>query len=145
MAAESPTVFLDANILFSAAYDPDNRAAILLAEAREGRCIGLISPYAVEEARRSLSKKRPETVSSLDRWLRHLRIVPDAAPAQVRDAVARHLVPVEDAPILAAALQAGAEYLVTGDRTHFGHLMDRAVAGLPLRVLSLAKALTLFG
>lgn len=145
MAADPPTVFLDANILFSAAYDADSRAAMLLAAARAGRCVVITSSYAVEEARRSLHKKYPETVGSLNRYLRHLRVVPDAAPAQVRDAVARHLVPVEDAPILAAALQARAEYLVTGDRTHFGHLMDRHIAGLPLRVLSLAKALDLFG
>lgn len=145
MTADSPAVFLDANILFSAAYDPDSRAAILLALAREGRCIGLTSPYAIEEARRNLHKKYPEMAGSLDRHLRHLRVVPDAALARAQDVVTRHLVPVSDAPILAAALQAGADHLVTGDRTHFGHLMDRAIAGLPLRVLSLAKALEWFG
>lgn len=145
MTTDSPTVFLDANILFSAAYDPDSRAAILLASVRDGRCAGLTSPYAVEEAQRSLRKKYPETAGSLDQYLRHLHIVPDAAPAQVREAVARHLVPVEDAPILAAALQAKTEYLVTGDRTHFGHLMDRPVKGLAVQVLSLANALDLFG
>jgi len=105
----------------------------------------MTSTYAGEEARRSLAKKYPEAVVSLDHHLQHVRVVRDAAPAQVREAVARHLVPIEDAPILAAALQAGAKYLVTGDRTHFGHLMDRPVAGLPLRVLSLARALDLFG
>jgi predicted nucleic acid-binding protein len=143
--AESPTVFLDANILFSAAYDPDSRAAALLAAARAGRCAVVTSSYAVEEARRSLEKKRPDAVVSLGQHLQHFRIVPDAAPAHVQDAVTRHLVPVEDAPILAAALRAGAAYLVTGDRTHFGHLMDRPVKGLAVRVVSVANALRLFG
>ncbi|OGX40985.1 MAG: hypothetical protein A3C53_04045 [Omnitrophica WOR_2 bacterium RIFCSPHIGHO2_02_FULL_68_15] len=144
MAADVPTVFLDANILFSAAYDAESRSAVLFAEAHRGRCAVVTSPYAIAEARRSLAKKYPEALASLDRYVRQVRLVRDTAPAQVREATDRHLVPMEDAPILAAALQAGVDYLVTGDRAHFGHLMDRAVPGLPVRVLSLAKALDLF-
>ena len=47
--------------------------------------------------------------------------------------------PPEDAPILAAAVQAKADLLVTGDRSHFGHLFRKTVRGV--RVESLADAL----
>jgi predicted nucleic acid-binding protein len=47
---------------------------------------------------------------------------------------ARRLVTEKDAPVLAAALAARADVLVTGDLKHFGPLMQRA--DLPLRVRS---------
>jgi predicted nucleic acid-binding protein len=47
-------------------------------------------------------------------------------------ASARRFVTEKDAPVLAAALAAQADVLVTGDRKHFGALMDRD--DLPLRV-----------
>lgn len=47
--------------------------------------------------------------------------------------------PPKDAPILAAAVQARADGLVTGDRTHFGPLYGRRFEGV--LVLSPAEAL----
>jgi uncharacterized protein len=47
-------------------------------------------------------------------------------------ASARRLVAEKDAPVLAAALAARADVLVTGDLKHFGALMDRD--DLPPRV-----------
>ncbi len=47
-------VFLDANVLFSAAYG-SSRIGALWDRARFGRCRLLASRYAIEEARRNLS------------------------------------------------------------------------------------------
>jgi hypothetical protein len=47
--------------------------------------------------------------------------------------------PPKDAPILAAAVHAGSDALVTGDRTHFGPLYGRSFKGV--LVLSPAGAL----
>ncbi|HMU50769.1 MAG TPA: hypothetical protein PKA13_13420 [Geminicoccaceae bacterium] len=47
--------------------------------------------------------------------------------------------PEKDAPILAAAVAAAADLLVTGDRRHFGGLFGRTVHGV--RILSLADGL----
>ncbi|GAA6756937.1 hypothetical protein Thermus77420_24140 [Thermus thalpophilus] len=49
--------------------------------------------------------------------------------------------PLEDAPILAAAWSARVGALVTGDRRHFGHLMGKGVG--TVQVLSLREALDL--
>lgn len=114
---------------------------MLIALARRGRGILVTSGYAVEEARRNLDLKAPAALPRFGQVLRHVQLVRDAPPGLVREVTAKHLLPMADAPILAAALQAGVSALITGDRTHFGHLMDRRIPGLPLQALSLAKAL----
>jgi predicted nucleic acid-binding protein len=52
----------------------------------------------------------------------------EATPANITWASAQKL-PSSDAPILAAAVQAGAEMLVTGDQTDFGHLFGKTLRG----------------
>ena len=47
-------------------------------------------------------------------------------------------VPDKDAPILAAALVAKVDILVTGDRVHFGHLSSKFTDGV--RVLRLSDS-----
>ena len=51
------TLFLDANVVFSAAHREESRAQDLVALARGGRCKLLTSAYALEEARRNLELK----------------------------------------------------------------------------------------
>jgi predicted nucleic acid-binding protein len=48
--------------------------------------------------------------------------------------------PLDDAPILAAAVRARADLLVTGDRAHFGALAGRNLRGV--EVASPAEALS---
>lgn len=47
--------------------------------------------------------------------------------------------PLKDAPVLGAAVRSGADYLVTGDARHFGHLFGASVGGV--RILTPAAAL----
>jgi predicted nucleic acid-binding protein len=67
-------VFLDANVLFSAAYR--ERAGLLaLWKIRDARL--LTSGYAAEEARRNL--ETPERKTRLERLLATVEIVPEAS------------------------------------------------------------------
>jgi predicted nucleic acid-binding protein len=68
----------------------------------------------------------------------HLEVVPEAAAVDVAWAAEQGL-PPKDAPILASAVACGADALVTGDRTHFGHLFGRCLRGV--FVLNPAQAL----
>jgi len=52
-------VFLDANILFSAAWKDDADAALLFELAEAGYCQLTTSRLAVEEASRNIAAKRP--------------------------------------------------------------------------------------
>jgi len=131
-------LFLDANVLFTAAHNPGGRAAALFALARQGACTLLSSPHAVEEARRNLKLKYPARAEALNGLLAHANIEPEAPSSLVTWALG-HGLPLKDAPILAAAVQARSDVLVTGDRTHFGPLYGRSFEGV--LVLSPAEAL----
>ncbi len=122
-------LFLDANVLFSAAHNPDGRAAALFALARAGRCTLVTSPHALTEARRNLQLKYPDRLPDLASLEPVITVGLEATPegaAWARDAG----LPPDDAPILAAAVQARADLLATGDRTHFGHLFEKPVRGV---------------
>jgi len=131
-------LFLDANVLFSAARNPEGRAAAMLALAERGLCELLTSPHAVEEARRNLNLKHPDRAARLDQMLRAVVIGREASPQGVAWALAQVL-PPKDAPILAAAVDAQADLLVTGDLTHFGHLYGKTIRGV--KVVTPATAL----
>lgn len=115
-------VFLDANVLFSAAYRPD--AGIL--QLWKLPAVELISSsYAVEEARRNVDDPRQgQRLDGLVSGLRLIDSVPDRPlPAGID-------LPEKDRPILLAALAAGATHLVTGDLTHFGALFGTRVESM---------------
>ena len=122
-------LFLGANVLFSAVRNPEGRAAAIIELAGHGLCSLVSSPHAVEEARRNLDLKHPELAPRLAPLLSMLRICRESSPEGVAWAEAEGL-PLKDAPILAAAVEARADLLVTGDRAHFGRLYGRKVRGL---------------
>jgi len=122
-------LFLDANVLFSAAQNAGGGAAALFDLAEEGWCTLTASPHALQEARRNLELKRPELLPWLERLLRAVAVCPECSPQNAAWARAQRL-PDKDAPILGAAAQARAGLLVTGDRTHFGHLCGNSLRGV---------------
>jgi predicted nucleic acid-binding protein len=133
-------IFQDANVLFATAISPEGRSAELFRMAQEGLCILVTSPHAVEEARRNIVSRYPKSAARLDNLLEVTTLTPEASPASIQTARQRRL-PEEDLPILAAAVGAEADVLVTGDKTHSGHLFGATVAGV--RVIRLADALAL--
>lgn len=120
-------LFLDANVLFSAALSPEGTASKLFAFAEAGACELVTSAFVVAEVTRNLRVKAPEVV---DRWEHAIASVGIVAEADLR-LVGRLAVPLaaKDRPILAAALGCRATVLVTGDRRHFGPLFGRAFGG----------------
>lgn len=116
-------VFLDANVLFSAAYREEN--GLLRLWSSPHREI-LTSAYAVTEARRNLAD--PAALDRLDRLLAATTLVPEAdSTMAVPEGVE---LPVKDVPILLAAVACKATHLLTGDLRHFGILFHRTVEGV---------------
>ena len=116
-------IFLDANVLFSAAWRAD---AGLTALWRLDGIHLLTCPYAATEAQRNLLQ--PEQSARLDSLMASVALGPDAI---LPDTLAARLgLPDNDRPILAAALAAGATHLLTGDTRHFGHLLGSTLHGL---------------
>jgi len=120
-------LFLDANVLFSAAVSPAGAAAGLIALAAGGACEVVASTLAVTEATRNLRARAP---ASMDRWClvgAVVGIVPEA-DLRLLESVGFTLA-AKDRPILAAAIGCRATVLVTGDRRHIGSLFGRSIGG----------------
>jgi predicted nucleic acid-binding protein len=116
-------VFFDANILFSIAYGSPGLER-LWSLAAEGKYELVASQYVIEEAKRNLD--REEQQDALNRLLRELRIVPEVDPSIPCPLP----LPEKDRPVFMAALSCKADYLVTGDITHFGKYYGKIVKGL---------------
>jgi len=115
-------VFLDANVLFSAAY----RAGSALERLWEATNVTLLSSaYAIEEANRNLEERDART--RLQTLVAALQLVPDVAGGDLPTGV---ILPEKDLPILFAAVAAEATHLLTGDRAHFGRYFGRRIAGV---------------
>ena len=118
-------LFLDANVLFSAAYREDAGVRKLW-DLREAELV--TSAYAVEEARRNLDTG--ERRSDLGGLLEAVRVSNLLADPTAYPEIEASGLPEKDLPILRAAVASGATYLVTGDRKHFGDLLAEEVAGV---------------
>lgn len=123
-------VFLDANILSSASKS-DGAIRRLLEWLIEGGQELWVDAFVVEEARRNLATKFPEALGRLESVLGKVKHLPTSAWAGLPEEIATML-PEKDRPVLAAAIRAGCDALVTGDRTHFGSLYGRTVSGVTL-------------
>jgi uncharacterized protein len=122
-------VFLDANILFSAAKSGGAvRHLLRLLLDRGHECWA--DAYVVSEAQRNLAAKGPEALQVLDALLAHLHVAP-AQPAVVAHAETAWL-PDKDRAVLSAAIRLGCNALVTGDRTHIGRGYGRAFGSVKI-------------
>jgi len=112
-------VFLDASVLFSAAYSRSGASREILRSALRREIIVVVSRQVVEEARRNLKRKAPTAAEALEQLMELLspEIAADSSFSQLR-AAASHI-NLKDAPVLAAALGAKVDYLLTLDRRHF--------------------------
>ena len=122
-------VFLDANVLFSAAYREGAGLQALWSRALKLKGVELLtSGYAAEEARRNLDTE--DRRKRLEKLLAAVSIESEAPllplPSGIR-------LPEKDAPILRAALAPGATHLLTGDLRDFGHLLGKRIGGLQIQ------------
>ena len=114
-------VFLDANILFSAASPASPTRQLLEAIQRHARAV--TNEHAWEEARRNLEQKRPHLVDDLHRLRDRVEF-----SAKFR-ALAEPVLPEKDQPIMGGAVASACTHLWTGDKRHFGRLYGRTVHG----------------
>lgn len=109
-------IFVDANVLFSAAYSQKGNAFDLISSG-----IHIVtSDYAVDEAKKNLSVKRPNALGHLDKLIQKIEIVVsiDAEGCPIE-------LPEKDRPIFLAAMISKATHLLTGDLKDFGRHMNK--------------------
>jgi len=133
-------LFLDANILFSAAYREGSSTELLFQLAAVGRCELVTSAFALVEVRRNIAAKRSDRSKALEALIAKIEVGPEPGKKAMTSA-SSHGLPDKDVPILAAAIASKASTLVTGDRTHFGHLFGAIIESV--KVLTLSEALSI--
>lgn len=117
-------VFLDSNVLFSAAWLPEPEIKRLWGRSDDSL---RTSEYAIEETRRNLTD--PDRRKRLDALVRRLTVVPAERPDIAVPRIAAGL-PVDDVPILLAAIASRSTHLLTGNTRDFGPLYGRRVRGM---------------
>lgn len=113
-------VFLDANVLFTAAHNPHGKAAFIIELAAGGAFMLFSSSYAREEAERNIIAKYTACADILNQLLLSITVVP-VTPLSADYPV---ILPTKDVPIFAASAHCRATHLLTGDTRHFGSLMN---------------------
>jgi predicted nucleic acid-binding protein len=120
--AGTATLFLDANVLISAAWKEGSEIALIWQMSG----VRLItSSYVMGEVQRNLHQ-----VGQIERLrvlMRSVQIVSSETLPDLPDAIA---LPEKDRPVLAGAIQAQADHLVSGDKKHFGPLYGKIVSGV---------------
>lgn len=114
-------LFLDANVLFSAAYRPASR----LLELWKVKHVSLLSSrYALAEAEINLEKaEQRERLSELAKGLHFVEASRRFLPRGVQ-------LPEKDIPILLAAIESRATHLLTGDLRDFGPYFGTKIEGV---------------
>ena len=115
-------IFLDANILFSAAQPHSRMRDFLAVLLKEDECV--TNAYAIEEARRNLELKSPVSLRSLEALLKRCELI----PAIVTDLDVD--LPAKDLPILGGAIAGQATHLLTGDQQDFGAYFGKTIQGV---------------
>ncbi len=118
-------VFLDANVLFSAAL-PGSRMGEFLGFVRKHAALAS-SAAAVDEAMRNVERKvadAPRVVRNMQRLLRSVSLTSLVAELPAVELVDK------DRHILGAAVASQCSHLLTGDERHFKHLFGKVVSGV---------------
>ena len=122
-------IFLDANILFSAA-NPSGSIRQLLTIARAAGHECWADAHVIREAHRNLFLKQRERIPDFEHLLGEIHFaskVPNLPLPPLETPL-----PENDSRVLAAAIANKCEAFVTGDQTHFGPLYRKAVGGVKI-------------
>jgi len=110
-------VFIDSSVLFAAALSPTGGARELLQQGFQGRVALYISTLVLQEVERNITRKASAALPAFQmlRDLLPLQLIEPSTEVieQVAASIER-----KDAPIVAAAISAGAGYLATHDVKH---------------------------
>jgi hypothetical protein len=121
-------IFLDANVLFSAARADGAMRELLHLLQSDGHTL-VADGYVTAEASRNLAAKEGKRAAAdLETLLQVVEVESVAVGVGFEQAVS--WLPAKDQPVLRAAIALGCGALVTGDRTHIGSGYGKTWAGV---------------
>ena len=129
-------LFLDANVLFTAAHNSRGKAAFLIALSVEGHWQVITSGLTIEETRRNLERKYPCCLPDFEILLHGVEQVPSGSGV-----LCPIPLPAKDKPIMEAAIHTQATHLLTGDIKDFGPYMNRPDVCVGITIQTVAQFL----
>jgi len=119
-------VFLDSNVILSGLLSERGAPRILLdlLSLRLPFLIGSTGRYNLIEIERNLKKKIPGLLFLYKACLPklNLKVIPLPRPEEVRDFSGQ--IAEKDIPVLISAIRGKVDFLVTGDKQHFGKMKE---------------------
>src|SRR5262245_2385081 len=114
-------LFLDANVLFSAAYHLNAGPLQFWRLKNVALCS---SHYTLEEARINLTQDvQRHRLEKLVTVIQFFDSIPRSLPPEI-------ILPDKDLPIFQAAMAVRATHLITGDVRHFGRYFNKTIEGI---------------
>lgn len=132
------TLFFDASVLVSGSHSPAGGSALLLEACKHGGFRAQITVAVLVETLRALRDNFPQsTIERFYVYLTEIHWELVAVPGrEVLDLYAQYLDDPDDVHVLAAAAEAGSEFLLTLDRRHILAARDAIQqAAIPLTIL----------
>lgn len=117
-------IFIDANILFSAAKEHSKMWQFFQLLCREYSCV--TSSYALEEARRDVILKFKQNIDTFENNIKKCEII------QYTPQFFNPDIKIKDQPIILAAILCKATHLLTGDERDFGRFFGKVVQGVKI-------------
>jgi predicted nucleic acid-binding protein len=136
MAKRKVKVFLGSHVIISGLIS-DKAAARLILDLL---CYELpfmqaaTGQYNLEEIVRTITRKLPAARPVFHDFMSRLKIEVIPLPERKKLEKYRGVIVDEDLPVLVSAIECGTDYLVTGDKKHFGGLRGRK--DIPLKIYS---------
>jgi predicted nucleic acid-binding protein len=119
-------VFLDSNVILSGLLSERGAPRIMLDLLSLGLpfLMGATGRYNLIEIERNLKKKMPDLLFLYKAYLPklNLKIIPLPRPEEVRDFSGQ--IAEKDIPVLISAIRSKVDFLVTGDKQHFGKMKE---------------------
>jgi predicted nucleic acid-binding protein len=129
-------VFLDSNVILSGLLSEKGAPRILLdlLSLRLPFLSGSTGRYNLIEIERNIKNKMPTLLSMYKAYLPKLdlKVLPLPRPEEVRDFSGQ--IAEKDIPVLISAIRGRADFLVSGDKQHFGKMKE--LDGYPCRIVT---------
>ena len=110
-------LFIDSSVLIAASISSTGSARDLIISSINNKFKNVVSDLVLEEALRNLTNKAPKALPALQLFLEALN--PEVvSPSKSLVMKVSRIIELKDAPIVAGAIAAKAEYLISFDRKH---------------------------
>lgn len=134
-------VFIDTNILISAALSSSGTPFQAYFKAVTYPNHGIVCEQNIDEMRRIFNRKFPSRIQSFERFLSLALLTLEVVPTpDVEEVSEQQIRDVKDRPLLRAALAAGADVILTGDKDFLEADIERPVAMTPADFIALQTA-----